>query len=157
MYESSWYQYVSSDALCFICCGLSDNLQKKLCYSLLVIAKEFIKTLSPEVRQNKRRASELTYWYHELSYTWRRVRNFCQADDAASAYLWACMLQNELGIVANEYNIPDINILDAFDAANLKTFSAYTDEAEQKIIRAIETDGGQIENYTSIDEFLSKN
>ena len=133
------------------------DAQKKLCYSLLVITREFLMKLSDRPQQKKRRASELTYWYHELSYTWRRVRYFCQAGDSASAFLWACMLQNEIGIVTQDYDIPDISLLDAFDASNLNAFAAHADKTEQEMIRAIEADGGKLDLYVSIDEFLKKN
>jgi hypothetical protein len=67
------------------------------------------------------------------------------------------MLQEELGSVAEEYNAPDLDILSAFDARNLKAFARCAAEAEHAIITAIEADGGRLDVYSTVDEFLEKN
>jgi hypothetical protein len=130
--------------------------QKKLCHSMIRITKEHIKALMPKQHNNKRDAALLASWYHELSYTWRRVYHFCEAGDAVSAFLWGCMLQEELGQVAEEYSAPDLDILSTFEAGKLKAFADCAAEAERGIIAAIEADG-TLDIYADIDEFLAKN
>ena len=133
------------------------EMQKKLCHSLLQITKDHIKKLTPDNKPPKRNAEELASWYHELSYTWRRIYHYCGIGDAFTAYLWGCMLQEELGQVAQEYNAPDCDILSAFDAENLKLFTERAADAEQKIIAAIQADGTKLDVYADIDGFLAKN
>jgi hypothetical protein len=133
------------------------DMQKKLCHSLLYLAKEHVKSFEKKKSSRKRSPMEIADWYHELSYTWRRVYHFCETDDPVSAYLWACMLQEELGQVANEYMVPMFDILSAFDSENLKFFAENAKKAESAIIKAIEADGGKVDRYASIDEFLEKN
>jgi hypothetical protein len=131
--------------------------QKKLCHRLLGIVKEHIKSFTTGGQYRKRGATELASWYHELSYTWRRVYHFCEIGDAATAYLWGCMLQEELGRVAEEYEAPDLDILSSFDARNLKAFAGRAAETERAIIAAIEADGGCLDVYATVDECLEKN
>jgi hypothetical protein len=131
--------------------------QKKLCHCLLRTLKDHISSLTQDGKSSKYDASELASWYHELSYTWRRIYHYCEIRDALSAYLWGCMLQNELGEVVQGYNDPGIDILSAFDAENLSAFAEYAAEAERAIISAIEADGGKLDIYATVDEFLKKN
>ena len=131
--------------------------QKKLCYSLLCLTRDHARSLENRRPLVKRSPAEIVGWYHELSYTWRRIYHFCETGDSVSAYLWACMLQEELGQVANEYNVPALHILETFNTENLKSFSKSVKEAEFAIIKAIEADGGKVDRYESIDEFLEKN
>ena len=130
--------------------------QKKLCHSLLGIAKNHVKSLAREQPRN-RNPAELASWYQELSYTWRRIYHYSKTGDTASAFLWGCMLQEELGQVREEYNAPDIDILGAFDAGNLAAYVQRAKEAEREIIAAIEADGTRIDTYVDIDQFLGKN
>ncbi|MCL2478859.1 MAG: hypothetical protein FWF22_05115 [Treponema sp.] len=131
--------------------------QKKLCRSLLMTVKDHIKKLTPDERPPKRDAAELASWYHELSYTWRRIYHYCETGDAVTAYLWGCMLQEELGQVYKEYNAPDLDILSAYDAKNLRAFAESAAEAERNIIKVIQADGTKLDIYSDIDEFLAKN
>jgi len=73
--------------------------QKKLCRRLLCVVKDHLKSLTSGGQSHKRDVAELASWYHELSYTWRRISHFCEIGDAATAYLWGCMLQEELGFI----------------------------------------------------------
>ena len=133
------------------------DVQKKLCHNLIELTKDHIKTFDNEKQTDKRSPSEITGWYHELSYTWRRIYHFCETGDPVSAYLWACMLQEELMQVADEYKVPDLDILSSFDAGNLEAFVRNAEKSEFAIIRAIEADGAKLDTYVSIDEFVGKN
>ena len=133
------------------------EMQKKLCHSLLRVTKDHIDSLTKSEKPRKRNAAELRDWYHELSYTWRRVYHFCETGDAATAYLWGCMLQSELGEVEERYDAPQIDILKAFDAEDLKAFASRAAEGERAIIAAIEADGVKLDTYATVDEFLEKN
>jgi hypothetical protein len=131
--------------------------QKKYCRRLICVTRDYLKSIAPDKQQRKRRAAEIAGWYHELSYTWRRVYHCCGIGDAATAFLWACMLQKELVDVAEEYNAPELDILSNFDAQNLNAFAARAAEAEQAIIKIITADGGTLDIYATVDEFLEKN
>ncbi|MDR3120907.1 MAG: hypothetical protein LBU58_06195 [Clostridiales bacterium] len=129
--------------------------QKRLCHDMLVMTSGFLEGAS--AGKKKRGAAELAGWYHELSYTWRRVYHFCEAGDDISAYVWCCMLQEELRGLAEDYELGDIDILGAFDAKNLTAFQARAEEVERGIVSAIERDGGKLDVYQSIEEFLEQN
>ena len=133
------------------------EVQKKHCQALLGIARDYLKSLTIAAPAPKRGASELASWYHELSYTFRRTRHYCEAGDAASAYLWGCMLQDEIGIIVNDYNIAEIDIMGAFDSGNPASLAERANQAERTIIAAIEAEGGTLDVYTDIDDFLEKN
>ena len=138
-------------------CEKDPDEQKKICRGLLLTVKDHIKSLTPDVHSRKRSAAELAFWYHELSYTWRRIYHFCESGDSISAFMWGCMLQEELGQVAEEYDIPEFDILSAYDAKNLNAFVNQATEAERGIVSAIEADGTKLDVYAGIDEFLEKN
>ena len=130
--------------------------QKKHCHSILTAVKEHIKPVSGGGQKGIRNAAELASWYHELSYTWRRVYHFCRAGNAVSAYIWACMLQEEIGRVAADYNAPAFDIMGAFDADKLNVFAENAANAEKGMVAAIEA-GAKLDIYSNVDEFLEKN
>lgn len=133
------------------------DTQKELCRTLLDLTKVHINSLEMKKQKEKRDPCEIAGWYHELSYTWRKIYHFCETSEVVSAYLWACMLQEELCQLKNEYEVPELDILSTFNADDLKAFAGAARKAELAIINAIEADGGKLDKYESIDEFLEKN
>ncbi|MCL2834374.1 MAG: hypothetical protein FWD78_14480 [Treponema sp.] len=133
------------------------DLQKKFCRELIQQTKNYLCSLTPQPQLKKHRAGELADWYHELSYTWRRIYHYCDAGDAVTAYLWGCMLQGELVQVAGEYDVTELDIMGAYDSKNIKAFAESAAKAEQAITEAIKADGTRLDTYADIDEFLAKN
>lgn len=133
--------------------------QKRLCREIIVSTKAFIaahdkfsakRTSAPDF-------SELASWYHELSYTWLRIRTFCDRNEPVNAYVWCCLLQNELSEVGEEYGIAGLDIFSAYDPENLPAFRDRADLVEQRIVAAIEANGVAIDSYATVEEFLAKN
>ena len=133
--------------------------QKRLCHEMIVSAKAFLAEHDKNAvrRTSAPDFSELAFWYQELSYTWLRVYRWCDENDPVNAYVWCCLLQNELDIVGAEYGIADLDIFSAFDADNLSVFRKRAEVVEQTIVAAIEASGVTIESYPSIEDFLKKN
>lgn len=133
--------------------------QKRLCHGIIATTRGF---LEQRDRHAARRISapdfsELAAWYQELCYTWRRVYHWCDMNDPVNAYLWCCLLQNEVDKVGDEYGIEDLDIFSAFDADHLSAFRERAESVERKIVAAIEANGATIESYPSVDGFLKAN
>ncbi len=142
-----------------IICAKTADEQKSLCHDIIVSTKRFVEQHD---RNAARRISapdfsELATWYQELCYTWRRVYYWCDVNDPVNAYLWCCLLQNEVDKVGDEYGIADLDIFSAFDAENLSAFRKRAESVERKIVAAIEANGVTIESYPSVEGFLKKN
>ncbi|MHB1457785.1 MAG: hypothetical protein ACYC0V_12825 [Armatimonadota bacterium] len=133
--------------------------QKRLCHDIISVMKKFLDDHNtdavPAVVNPD--AAGLAAWYQELSYTWRRVYHWCNADSPINAYLWCCLLQNEVNRVGAENGIDDLDILSYFDADNLSAFRKRAEYMEQKIIDFIEANGVTIDSYPSVEAFLEKN
>lgn len=132
-----------------------ESIQKKLCYEVICMVRDFLETGgTPEAREHN--FQDLAAWYCELSYTWLRVRYYCQKGDAVKAYMWAIALQEELNRVSADFGFNKFDLLIAFDPQNLAAFSAHSDNIENSIRSIIADGGGIIREYDSEEEFLNE-
>ena len=133
--------------------------QKSLCHEIIVSTKTFLKQQDKNAvrRISAPDFSELAFWYQELCYTWRRVYHWCDTNNPVNAYMWCCMLQDEVDKVGEDFRIAELDILSAFDADNLSAFRKRAEFVEQKIVAAIEANGVTIESYPTVEDFLKKN
>ncbi len=134
---------------------------KAIMYHLIRTTKEFVfkkkpvaSEESPVVRGNYH---ELADWYQELSLTWRRIHFFCQNNMMEEAYSDACYLQEELIVIAEEFQIEELNLLDSFCADSLAGLDLRSQKLEQIIREILAKNGVGINEYSSIDEFLDAN
>ncbi|MCL2363886.1 MAG: hypothetical protein FWC71_04395 [Defluviitaleaceae bacterium] len=134
------------------------DTQKRLCHQLIANTQSFLQCLNPSnVPQTTPDFTELANWYQELSYTWRRVYHWCDANDPINAYLWCCFLQNEVEEWGSKFNIQIRGILDAFDANNLLAFRQRAQQVETAFTQAIAANQVILDTYPTIDDFLSSN
>lgn len=127
--------------------------QKKLCYELIWMVKEFLDR--PEERQRQERNfQDLADWYGELSYTWLRIRYYCGKQDADRAYMWGIYLQEELNHVCGDFGLEKMDLMDSFDPDALDRLAARGNELENKMRAAIDKGGGIIREYPSTEVFL---
>lgn len=131
--------------------------QKALCHTMIKNTREFLKKNDGSVNTLKSKPdfSELASWYQELIYTWRRVAYWCKAQNPVNAYMWGCMLQEEIDRVGGEFGVTEVDILGSFDAGDLMGFQKQTGLVEQAFIKAIDEHGVKLDSYDSIDEFLA--
>jgi len=132
------------------------NTQKQLCHELIVNTKEFFNVLEKPTDISSD-FSELANWYQELCYTWRRVYHWCDANDPINAYIWCCMLQNEVDEWGTKFGINDIDIMSAYNANNLDGFRKQAEKVEQGFRTVIEKNGVKLAEYKTVDEFLKAN
>jgi hypothetical protein len=134
--------------------------QKKICHEMIARTRAFLDEnnhIDHHADRGKADFSELAMWYQELSYTWRRVYYWCDQNDFVNAYIWACMLQNEVERTGNEFGITDIDILGSFDTGNLPLFRKRAALVEAVFVKAIKENGVTLDSYRSIDDFLAGN
>lgn len=130
-----------------------EELQKRQCHELICIVEKFMER--PETGKPKEHNfQDLADWYAELSYTWLRIRIYCQAGDVTKVYMWGIMLQTELNCVCEDFGLAPMELMCEFDADNLKHFADHANALEQVMRRSIEAGGGKIREYHSREEFL---
>jgi hypothetical protein len=137
---------------------MSPDVQIRLCHELIKNTKNFLdeqansvpKTSTPDF-------SELASWYQELCYTWRRVYHWCDMNDPINAYIWCCMLQNEVEEWGAKFGIADIDILSSYKANDLAEFRKQAEFVEQKFRQAINENGIKLDEYRTVEEFLKTN
>ncbi|MDF2923576.1 MAG: hypothetical protein K0R57_2490 [Paenibacillaceae bacterium] len=137
----------------------SADEQKRLCHEMIGSTKRFLAEHDKNgtTQFGKPDFSELAAWYHELSYTWRRVYHWCDSNDPVNAYIWCCSLQDEVGKTGAGYGISELDLLSAFDSGNLSGLRKRLEYVERTFIAAIEANGAELEAYKSIEDFLKHN
>ncbi|MDR1464852.1 MAG: hypothetical protein LBJ11_06090 [Oscillospiraceae bacterium] len=99
----------------------------------------------------------LADWYLEMSLTWRRLRFFCGENNADAAFVDACTLQSECNDVAEEFGLPEMDILGNFDPDNLAALAGQATRAEEEIAAFLADAGQPLERHATFEEFLEKN
>ena len=134
------------------------DTQKHLCHRLITNTKEFFCTLEkPAGVTGVCDFSELANWYQELCYTWRRVYHWCEENDPVNAYIWSCMLQNEVDEWGAKFGITDTDILSSYDSNDLTGFRKRAEKVELGFRQAIEKNGVKLNEFKTIEDFLAAN
>lgn len=132
---------------------------REIMHNLICNTRNFIQEREPKLCLQ---AKEIDYqgladWYQELCLTWRRIRYFCAQNMVEEAYKDACNLQSELLIIAQEFQIDELNLMDSFTANDLSLLDLRSRKLEQTIRSIITEHDIQINEYASLDEFLAAN
>lgn len=98
--------------------------------------------------------NDLAGWYQEMSLTWHRLRYYTENNMIEKAYCDACYLQSELIAISPEFNIPEYNLLDSFDASRPELVRIRADRIEQEIRRVITDNGVKIDEFATLEDFL---
>lgn len=125
--------------------------QLQLCHSLIAAVAQF---LERPAAQREHNFQDLASWYCEMSYTWLRIRHYAEVGDITKTYMWGCLLQTELNEVCRDFGLPKMELMEVFDAANLKKFAEHADTLEQQMRAQIVANGGVIREYRNREEFL---
>jgi len=132
---------------------------REIVHGLIKTTRAFVLERKPETSMVSKTVdyNELADWYQEISLTWRRIRYFCKENMVEKAYKDACYLQNELLYVAEEFRIEEMNLLDSFMPDDLELLVLRSNQLEE-IIRGIITEHQvKINEYDSLEEFLTAN
>ena len=134
---------------------------KTLSYLLIDVTRKFISTHKPNIKSQQVNVNyqEFASWYQELSLTWRKIRFYCDTNNAELAFDNACYLQNELILIKDEYGIDKdkVDLLGYFNDEDLSSIQKRAEEIEMYVIEVIEKNGVKISKYDTVDEFLNKN
>lgn len=128
----------------------------KVCREIISVAKEFLEPSLNEPSTNEN-FEELAEWYHELSYTFRRIYHYSDENDTVNSFMWGCMMQSELNIVCEDFGLPIFDLLTCFDADDMTAYYNSAKDIENQIISIIQSKGIKLDSYNSVEEFISKN
>lgn len=132
---------------------------KKLCHLMILSTREFMSNRKPKNKNDVCNADfhNLADWYQELSYTWRRIYYWCDQRDAEKVFVWGCLLQRELDIVKEEFGLNEMDLLGKYSAEDLLDFRKRAEESEKYIVAEINKHGVTLNEYNSVEDFLTKN
>ena len=139
-------------------CGISE-----IVHTLIRITRDFVLERKPKTRPGSEGSSQgsdyraLADWYQELSLTFRRIRFFCDQNMPEEAFKDACYLQNELIIIAGDFQIGEMNLVDSFSYDSLDGLKLRSQKLEETIRRILSSHGARINEYASLEEFLAAN
>ena len=137
---------------------MSPDVQIHLCHELIKNTKNFLDEQAKSApKTNTPDFSELASWYQELCYTWRRVYHWCDMNDPINAYIWCCVLQNEVEEWGAKFGITDIDILSSYKANDLAEFRKQAESIEQNFRQAINENGVKLDEYKTVEDFLKTN
>ena len=129
--------------------------QKEQCYELISIVESYLEYPRKPVPQEYN-FQDLADWYGELSYTWLRIRNYCQEGNITKAYMWGSMLQEELNHVCEDFGLAKMELMESFDSHRLSDFAEHSNRLEKEMRERIVAGGGKIREYHSPEEFLNE-
>ena len=132
---------------------------RSIAHSMIRSARIFIAENKPATEQNEYSANLkwLVGWFAEMSLTWRRLRFFCEEGNADCALIDACCLQNECDAMAEEFGLPEMDILSAFDCDDLAALSAQATDVERRVGEWIAERTPLVEEYETFEKFAEKN
>ena len=132
---------------------------KSISHLMIGSARKFIAARKPvtEKDEYKPNLKWLAGWYAEMSLTWRRLRFFCEEGNADCALTDACCLQEECNAIGEEYGLPEMDILSAFDSDNLAPLSAQATDVERRVGEWIAARAPLVEEYATFEEFVENN
>ncbi len=126
-----------------------------LCRGMIRTVRRFLTELLPMQEQEK--TEYPAGWYEELAYTWRRIKYFCDREDAANAFGWAAYLQLDMRMLGDLLTDDEQNILRDFDPENLPRFAGRAEEARALVHTRLRERGVRICEYEDLDAFLREN
>lgn len=129
----------------------------EVCREIISVTKEFLKLASHEKHSVNENFVELAEWYHELSYTFRRIYNYCDENDTVNSFMWGCMMQSELNIVSEDFGLPMFDLLEAFYADDMTEYYNRAKDIEEQIVSIIKDKGIELDTYSNVEEFVSNN
>ena len=117
----------------------------KLAFSMIDEVRKFVEAHKKDnVQKNENPDySNLAGWYHELSLTFRRMRYYCDMGNNEGVFIESCHLQNELGIVQEEFGLKEMDLLGYYNPEILEDIKEQANLLEQYIIYEIERHGEQ--------------
>ena len=132
---------------------------RSIAHLLIASTRRFIARYKPHSIDEVKKPdyTQLVDWYQELRTTWNRIYYFCETNDADAAFIDACTLQNELSIIAEEFNLNEMDLLGCFDIQNLAPLSNRAAEHEGYVVSIIEQQGIEIKRYKTLEDFLAVN
>jgi hypothetical protein len=142
---------------------------KSVSHLLVASARQFIAEHKPQSPSPTEQPDYrgLADWYQELRTTWNRIYYYCAIHNSDAVFVDACSLQNELGIISEEFDIfhsfkveeqfgfSEMDLLGVFDAQDLGPLCQRAAELERVIVSAIEKNGIKIRRYKTLEDFLS--
>jgi len=132
---------------------------KSVAHLMIQSARKFIAARKPAQAGPKYSTNYkwLAGWYAEMTLTWRRLRFYCGEGNADCALIDACTLQNECNAWSEEYGVPEMDILSAFDCDNLAALSAQAADVERRVGEWVATKHPLVPDYASFEEFAEAN
>lgn len=126
-----------------------------LCHGMILAVRKFLKAMLPEEEP-----AEVTYpegWYEEMIYTWRRIKYFCDHNDAANVFSWAGYLQQDMRMLGGLISEDEQNILRDFDADDLHAFAERCEQARKLVYGRLKQRGVPLREYDTLEDFLREN
>lgn len=140
---------------------------RQLMYLQILACRKFLSKHKPgKGKSSENSASEITdysnsinyqalaNWYQELSLTWKRIQYFCDQNMVEEAFENAGYLQGELIVVAEEFQLEEMDLLGVFAPDHLELLKKRSMELENQIRQVIKDHGIRIDEYKSVDDFL---
>lgn len=144
------------DALIF-----ADSLDdlKAASHELILAFRAFVETEKPSVEkaETKDKLHELTGWYEEGRYTFRRIYYYCDQNDVSNTFAWVYNFQQEFDYLETELGLDSMDMTGVFDATDLQGFKMKVKEIEDYIRGVINEHGLKLDEYDTLEAFLNNN
>jgi len=134
---------------------------KNLSHLLILTTRKFMEANKPQsaVSANATDYQYIADWYQELCWTFRRIYHCVYNNDRTKAFMWGCMLQQELNALQEEQALTgmDFSLMDYYNPNDLSALQAHAEVLEKQLLDLLAANNVKIDSYESVDAFLSAN
>jgi len=133
--------------------------QTELCHKIISLVHDFLLNIKPQCTSDlapERNFQDLSDWYAELAYTWLRIRTYAAQNDRVKVHMWSILLQKELNDVCDDFGLPKMDLMYAYDPDDLSKIVSRADELEVQMREILIKNGSVINEYASEEEFLNE-
>jgi predicted nucleotidyltransferase len=137
----------------------SEGEVKECCHKIIKNTRSFLDSKNEKSEGSEKEANyeNLAELYEEIISAWNKIYVCCDNGDAVLAYISGTCLQRELNIAARENGLDKPDLMSAYNAEHLEQFKQRARELQNEFVKVIEENGGNIETYNTVEEFIKKN
>lgn len=134
---------------------------KQLSHDIIKTTRQFLEEIKKGMPTN-RDAKKPDYdylkeWYQEMSLTFRRIYIHCDANDYKRVFDDALSAQNELNVIEEDFQLPEIDILSYYAYNDLSRFKERVKTIDQMLLEILSKQGISLNTYATLEDFLTNN
>jgi hypothetical protein len=137
----------------------SEREIKEGCYKMIKNTRNFLKYKLEKSEREEQKANfkNMAELYQEIVSTWNKIYVCCDSGEAVLAYISGTCLQRTLNMAVRENGLNRLDLMSAYNVNHLEKFKERAIMLQKEFVKIIEENGVNIEEYATVEEFITKN